>query len=166
MTGMHNLFIKLAVAVSAATFAAGLPAQSFPSPPNWGFGYEHYGQVRELILRMNHVQGLIHQIDHRHQITGRSTERLIEEGNAIQRHLRNDAALGLDAHQAEEMLRRVIRIEQKVKAAYAERDRRLGTPYAYPSEDWRRDADQDSDRNDRDDRWEDDYRVDSAVEPR
>ena len=163
---MRNLLIKLALAASAATFAARLPAQSFPSPPNWGFGYEHYGQVRELILRMNHVQGLIQQMDHRHQITGRSTERLIDEANTIQRHLRNDAASGLDAHQAEEMLRRVIRIEQKVHAAYAERDRRLGTAYTYPSEDWRRDAEQDRDRNNRDDRWEDDYRVDSAVEPR
>jgi len=158
--------ISIIATVAGLTAATPAVAQYHPAPSTWGFGYEHYGQVRFLVERMNRVQGLIRQMDHRHQITGRSGERLIEEANAIQRHLRNDAAFGLTPQQADEMTRRVIRIESKVAATYAERDRRTGATYAYPSEDWRRDANEDRDRNDRDDRWEDDYRIDSAVEPR
>lgn len=162
---MRKLLIMIAgLAATAAAVPAG--AQSFPAPENWGFGYEKYGQVRFLKVRLERIQGRIRQMDHRHQITGRSGERLIEEANAIQRHLRNDAAFGLTPQQAKAMEARIIRLERKVNASYAERDRRTGATYAYPSDDWRRDASEDRDRNERDDRWEDDYRIDSPVEPR
>lgn len=155
----------LLIAAAAACDASPAVAQSFPAPPNWGFGYEHYGQVRFIEARVLKMQGLIRAMDYRHQITGRGFQRLSEESDSILRHLRNDAAYGLTPEQEDAMMARVIKLERDVHAAYAERDRRLADPFAYPDTDWRRDADQDSDRNGRDDRWEDDWRLETKAGP-
>src|SRR6476646_793703 len=152
-------------ALVVAMSAAPAPAQYFPAPPRWGFGYEHYEQVRFMILRVQKMQGLIRAMDYRHQVTGRGFQRLSEESDAILRHLRNDAAYGLTPTKADAMMARVIKLERDVHAAYAEKDRRLVDPYAYPDTDWRRDAPEDLDRNNRDDRWEDDYRLNTPEGP-
>lgn len=164
MAAMRTVPLLL-FASAACCCAAPAASQSFPAPQNWGFGYEHYGQVRFMEARVQKMQGLIRAMDYRHQITGRGFQRLSEESDSILRHLRNDAAYGLTAEQEDAMMARVIKLERDVHAAYAERDRRLSDPYAYPDTDWRRDADQDSDRNDRDDRWEDDWRVQTPAGP-
>jgi hypothetical protein len=155
----------LTIAAVAGALSAPAAAQYHPAPPSWGFGYEKFDQIRFMKVRVEKMQGLIRAMDYRHQITGRGFQRLSEESNAILRHLRNDAAYGLTPQQAEAMMRRVIRLERDVHAAYAERDRRLADRYAYPNDDWRRDAGEDMDRNGRDDRWEDDWRVNAPAGP-
>ena len=162
---MRTLLLLALGSAAALAIPAAVAAQSFPAPPNWGFGYEHFGQVRFMEARVLKVQGLIRAMDYRHQITGRGFQRLSEESDAILRHLRNDAAYGLTEKQADAMMARVIKLERDVDAAYAERDRRLRDPYAYPDTDWRRDAGEDRDRNGRDDRWEDDWRVETPAGP-
>ena len=156
----RSLLIALAGLATSPAFA-----QSFPAPQNWGFGYEYYGQVRFMEERVLKMQGLIRAMDYRHQVTGRGVQRLSEESDSILRHLRNDAAYGLTPSQADAMMARVIKLERDVHAAYAEKDRRLIDPYAYPDTDWRRDASEDLDRNNRDDRWEDDYRLNTPAGP-
>jgi hypothetical protein len=149
----------------AGLAAAPAPAQYFPAPPNWGFGYEHFDQIRFMKVRVEKMQGLIRAMDYRHQNTGHGFQRLSEESDSILRHLRNDAAYGLTPSQADVMMARVVKLERDVHAAYAERTRQLSDAYAYPDTDWRRDADQDLDRNQRDDRWEDDYRLNTPAGP-
>jgi len=162
---MKRLLFQSALAAAATASAPSPAAQYFPAPPNWGFGYERFAEVRFLTARVDRIQEQIRRMDHRHQITGRSGARLIEEANAIQRKLRNDAAFGLTPAQAEIMARRIIRLERQVGESFAERDRRHQDPYLYGNSDWRRDADQDRDHNGRDDRWEDEWRVDSPTGP-
>ena len=156
---------RLLIVAAGLAVASPVAAQDHPAPPNWGFGYEHYGQVRFMIARVQKMQGLIRAMDYRHQVTGHGFQRLSEESDSILRHLRNDAAYGLTPDQAEAMMARVIKLERDVHAAYAEKDRRLGDPYAYPNTDWRRDAPEDVDRNGRDDRWEDDWRLNTPAGP-
>ncbi|MBA3669283.1 MAG: hypothetical protein H0W71_04365 [Sphingomonas sp.] len=160
---MRKLLGTIVLAAAALVAPRAAHPQSFPAPLSWGFGYEKFGEVRFLKSRLEAVQGRIRQMDYQHQLTGRSMEPFIAEADAIQRHLRNDATSGLTTQQAEAVRARIIKLEREVDSALVERGRRLQSPYAYANDDWRRDAAQDLDRNGTDDRWEDDWRVDTPV---
>src|SRR6185369_17692194 len=94
---MRKILISLAAAGSALAFASPAAAQYYPgqygapygAPYGNAYGYNNYGQVRMLQVRLNNVEGQINRLDRRNRIGDREADRLRREANRVENRLRN-----------------------------------------------------------------------------
>jgi hypothetical protein len=151
----------LSVAASGAALAAAAPAaaQYYPAPVQApygygngynGYGYNNWGQVRSLQVRIDNVERQIDRLDRRDRIGDRSADRLRDEANRIENRLHERARGGLSPREAGDLQYRIARLEQRVQVAMSERYGRYGynSGYGYNT------GFVDRDRDGRDDRWE------------
>ena len=118
---MRKFIISLAAAGSALAFASPAAAQYYPGPYGapYGnaYGYNNYGQVRSMQIRLNNIERQINRLDRRDRIGEREADRLRREANRVERRLRNAARYGLNPYEANDVNRRILFLEQRVQFA-------------------------------------------------
>jgi len=115
---MRKIVFALAVAGSALIAAAPASAQYYPQS-NRAYGYNNFGQVRALQVRIDNVERQIRFLDRRDVIRDDRADRLRDEANDIERKLHRAARNGLNPYEANEINARIARLEQRVQYAVA-----------------------------------------------
>ena len=153
---MRKLIIALAAAGSALAFATpAAAAQYYPAPYGapYGnaYGYNNYGQIRSLQVRVDQLQRQINLLDRRNVLSNGEARRLRDDARDLERRLHRDVrdGRGLSGNEIYGIQQRIARLEQRIYRE-ANDGRRYGNygnyGYAY-----------DRDRDGRDDRYEDDH---------
>lgn len=142
----------------ASTVAIAAPAAAQWNQPNYGQGYgynNNHGQVRSLMVRLNHLERQIVQLDRRNILSNREANRLRSQANQIERQLRIASRNGLNRNESRNIQLRIARLEQNIR--YQANDGNRYANRGYDGHDGYRDRDRDG-RNDRfeDDRGRDD----------
>jgi hypothetical protein len=159
---MRKVLIALAAAGSALAIATPAAAQYYPGQPyGYGYnqpygnayGYNNYGQVRSLQVRINAVERQINLLDRRDRIRNRDADRLRDEANNLERRLRHAARDGMNPYEARDIQVRLARLEQRVQYTLSYRNGRYGN-YGYNGYNG---YGYDRDRDGRDDRYENDH---------
>ena len=149
---MRKFLVSLAVAGTALAAAAPATAQYYPGQPAYGasygnaYGYNNWGQMRSLQVRIDAVERQIRMLDRRNVVRDDRADRLRAEANNIERRLHRAARNGLNPYEANEINVRIALLEQRVQYAVANNYGRYGNAG------W-----SDRDRDGRDDRYEDDH---------
>ena len=156
---MRKLMISLATAGAALAVATPAAAQYYPGQPyGYGapygnaYGYNNYGQVRSLQVRLNAIERQINRLDRRDRIGDNTADRLRREANRIERRLRLAARNGLNPYEMNDIRVRIARLEQRVNFSLSNRfGRGYNNGYGYDNGGYH-----DRDRDGRNDRYEDD----------
>jgi hypothetical protein len=148
---MRKFLISAAVAATALTAAVPAAAQWAPQQPYGNaYGYNNYGQIRSLQVRIDNVQRQIRNLDQRNVLSNREAARLLDDSRDLERRLQRSARNGLNRSEHNAVVTRLANLEQRLW-----RDARDGNRYG--NNGW-----SDRDRDGRNDRFEDDrgYRHD------
>ena len=151
---MRKFLISAALAASTFVAAAPAAAQYYPSQPQgYGYGYNNYGQVRRLQARVDNVQRQINNLDRHNILSNREASRLRNDSRDVERRLHYAARNGLNGWEAQDIDRRIGRLEYRVQ-----REARDGNRYGYYQSgyDYNRDGWSDRDHDGRNDRYEND----------
>ena len=114
---MRKLVLALAVAGSALVVAAPASAQYYPAQYGNRYGYNNFGQVRELQARIDRIQRQIGFLDRRDVVRDRRADRLRDEARDIEHYLHRAARNGLNPYEANRINDRIVRLEQRVQFA-------------------------------------------------
>ena len=141
---MKKFLISAAIAAGALGLAAPAAAQYAPPYGN-AYGYNNYGQVRSLQVRIERLQREIRQLDRRNILSNREAARLMDDSRDLERRLRRNVrdGRGLTFNEVRAVEVRLVRLEQRLM-----RDARDGNRWG---QNW-----SDRDRDGRNDRYEDD----------
>jgi hypothetical protein len=153
---MRKVLIALAAAGSALAIATPAAAQNYYGQPYGApygnaYGYNNYGQVRSLQVRIDAVERQINMLDRRDRIRNRDADRLRDEANNLERRLRHAARDGMSPYEARDIQVRLARLEQRVQYTLSYRNGRYGNYNGYNGYGY------DRDRDGRDDRYENDH---------
>jgi hypothetical protein len=126
---MRKLTVTLFAAGAALALAAPASAQYYggqyvPQQPygyGGGYGYNAYGQVQRLQMRVDALQHFIQRLDRADRVTSRKARDLKREAFGIEQRLRMASAYGLNPIEAREIENRLGRLEQKVSYATIQR---------------------------------------------
>lgn len=158
---MRKVLISLAAAGSALAFATPAAAQYYPQPYGYGgqsygngYGFNNYGQVRSLQVRIDMIERQIRRLDRSDRIGDRQADRLRDEANRIENRLHRAARYGLNPYEARDIQIRIARLEQQVRYSLAGRYGRGG--YGWNGYNGYGNTGYDRDRDGRDDRYEND----------
>jgi hypothetical protein len=150
---MRKVLISLAAAGAALGVATPAAAQYYPAPPVYGapygnaYGYNNYGQVRALQVRINQIQRQIENLRDRRMISRNEANGLRSESRELERRLAYSGRNGLNYNELRNIEVRIARLEQHVRHEVRDGNGWNGRNgyNAY-----------DRDRDGRDDRYEDD----------
>ena len=113
---MRKFIIAAALAASAMTAAAPAAAQWYPPQPQGNaYGYNNYGQVRRLQARVDQLQRQIIHLDRRNILSEREAARLMQDSREIERRLRYSARNGFSGWEAQDVQRRIYRLETRIQ---------------------------------------------------
>lgn len=148
---MRKFLISAAIAASTIAVAAPAAAQYYPpQPQGYGYGYHNnYGQVRRLDARIDALQRQIRHLDRRDILSEREANRLRHQSNELERRLRYAARNGLSGWEAQDIERRIYRLEARLHRDALDRNR-YGRGYNQYGQAWDRDRDGLNDRYERD----------------
>src|SRR4030095_360467 len=148
---MRKFLISAAFAASTIVAAAPAAAQWYPpQQQGYGYGYNKYGQVRRLQVRVDDLQRHINNLDRRNILSNREASRLRDESRDVERRLHYAARNGLSGWEAQDIDRRIGRLEYRIQ-----REARDGNRYGYYRTGYGYDRGGWGDR-DHDGRWEND----------
>jgi hypothetical protein len=147
---MRKFIIAAALAATTLTAAAPAAAQWYPPQGN-AYGYNNYGQVRRLQVRIDQLQRQISHLDRRNVLSDREANRLRGESREIEQRLRYVARNGLHPQESYGIERRIQRLEIRIQ-----REARDGNRYGRYGYNDGRGGWSDYDRDGRNDRYEDD----------
>ena len=147
---MRKFLIPLVVAGSALAVAAPAAAQwAPPTPYGNAYGYNNFGQVRALQVRVDQIQRQIQVLGARRMLSRNEVRDLRAQSRNVEQRLRRSARYGLNPNEMRDVQMRIARLEQHVFREANDGRRwgngQYGNAYAY-----------DRDRDGRDDRYEDD----------
>lgn len=119
---MRKFLISAALMASTVAVAAPAAAQWAPQPYGYGYGqpygnaygYNNYGQVRRLQVRIDQIQRQINRLDSRDILSEREARRLRNESRSIEYRLRSASRYGLNGAERYDIERRIARLEQHV----------------------------------------------------
>jgi hypothetical protein len=129
---MRKILLSLATAGAALAVATPAAAQYYPAQPYGGYapyGYGDYGQVRALHARIDRMERHINRLDRYNAIPNGLAYRLRDEARRLEYRLNSSARYGLNPYEANDIQRRVARLEQRVQYASANRYGRYGNGY-------------------------------------
>ena len=117
---MRKFLVSAALMASTVAVAAPAAAQWAPQP-GYGqqpygnaYGYNNYGQVRRLQVRIDQIQRQINRLDSRDVLSEREAARLRAESRSLEYRLRNASRYGLNGRERYEIERRIARLEQHI----------------------------------------------------
>ena len=149
----------ISAALMASTVAVAAPAAAQWGQPAYGYGqqpygnaygYNNYGQVRRLQVRIDQIQRRIVQLDRRNILSNREANRLRNESRSLEYRLRNASRYGLNGRERYDIEIRIARLEQRIYREARDGNGYRGN-YGYNGYNG-----YDRDRDGRDDRYEDD----------
>lgn len=114
---MRKMILTAAAAASALAVAAPAAAQWAPAPPvpyGNAYGYNNWGHMRSLQVRIDNLQRRIAQLDNRDRITEREARRLRQDARALERRLRSVGRNGLNPVEARNIEYRLHRLEARL----------------------------------------------------
>jgi len=119
---MRKVLIALATAASALAVAAPASAQiyvpqqpvPYGAPYGNAHGYNNWGQVRSLQVRVDNLQRQIERLDNRDRISEREARRLREDARSLERRLHAVSRNGLSPNEAASINARIQGLEQRV----------------------------------------------------
>lgn len=124
---MRKLSLTLAAAAAALAFAAPASAQypaqyygapyATPQAYGYGQGYGQYNPAQRLQMRIDAVQHFINRLDRADRVPNRAAKELKREARSIERRIRTASAYGLNPYAANDIERRLGRLEQRVSYA-------------------------------------------------
>jgi opacity protein-like surface antigen len=147
---MRKFLVSAALAASTLVAAAPAAAQWAPPPPQgYAYGYNNYGQVRRLQVRIDQLQRQISQLDHRNILSNREANKLRNDSRQLEQRLRYSARNGLNGREGYDIERGIQRLEVRIQ-----REARDGNRYrgSYSNAGW-----SDRDRDGLNDRYERDH---------
>lgn len=151
---MRKLVLSLAAAGAALVVASPAAAQYYPAPQPYGYGqpygYNNGPSVHALQHRIDAIQQQINQLGRYNGISDRSVHQLQHEAHDVEHRLRGAARYGLNGYEANDIQRRIARLEQRVQYSMSRGYGRYGYN-GYNSGQF-----VDRDRDGRDDRYEND----------
>lgn len=154
---MRKFVLSLAAAGAALAVASPAAAQYYPGPYGapYGnaYGYNNFGQVRALQVRLNAIERQINRLDRRNRVGDREADRLRREADRIENRLHRAARGGLNPYEFNDIQRRIAVLEQRVQYAVNNGWNRYGSRYGWNGNYGYSDRDRDG----RDDRYEDDH---------
>ncbi len=122
---MRKLSLALAAAGSTIAFAVPAAAQYYPERPSaYGYGYNHWGEARELHERIERIEHQINNLDRRDAIREHSADKLRHEAERLERRLAQASRDGLNPYEAGDIRARITRLESKIQFAVADDGRR------------------------------------------
>jgi len=147
---MRKFLISAALAASTLVAAAPAAAQYYPQQPQgYGYGYNNYGQVRRLQVRIDQLQRQISQFDRRNILSEREAARLRGDSRQLEQRLHYSARNGLNGREGYEIERGIQRLEYRIQREARDGNRYRGDYYTNAG--W-----SDRDRDGRNDRYEND----------
>ena len=147
---MRKFLIPLVVAGSALAVAAPAAAQWAPPVPYGNaYGYNNFGQVRALQVRVDQIQRQIQVLGARRMLSRNEVRDLRAQSRNVEQRLRRSARYGLNPNEMRDVQVRIARLEQHVFRE-ANDGRRWGNGQYGNADAY------DRDRDGRDDRYEDD----------
>ena len=154
---MRKFVLSLDAAGAALAVASPAAAQYYPGPYGapYGnaYGYNNFGQVRALQVRLNAIERQINRLDRRNRVGDREADRLRREADRIENRLHRAARGGLNPYEFNDIQRRIAVLEQRVQYAVNNGWNRYGSRYGWNGNYGYSDRDRDG----RDDRYEDDH---------
>lgn len=114
---MKKFLISAAITAGALGLAAPAAAQYAPNrgaPYGNAYGYNNYGQVRNLQARIDQIQRQIRQLDRRNILTNREAARLLNDSRDLERRLARLSRNGLSRSEHSAVVTRLARLEQRV----------------------------------------------------
>ena len=144
---MRKLILSLAAAGAAVAFATPASAQH-GQPYGNAYGYNNYGQVRALQVRIDNIQRQIERLRAQRLLSRDEANGLRSESRDLERRLFNRSRNGLNYQELRSIEYRVARLEQHVRREVRDGNRWDNRGYGNNG--------YDRDRDGRDDRYEDD----------
>lgn len=129
---MRKVLISLVAAASALAVATPAAAQYYPQRPvygqGYGYGYNNFGHVRALQVRVDRIQRDLGHLARQRMISRNEYRNRQEDARDIERRLRRDArdGYGLNRSEIYNVERRIARLEYRIA-----RDIRDGRRWAY-----------------------------------
>ncbi|MFL6733411.1 MAG: hypothetical protein ACJ8EY_01805 [Sphingomicrobium sp.] len=111
---MRKLLITIASAASALAIAAPASAQYYPQPRGNAYGYNNYGQVRSLQVRVDNLQRQIERLDRRNVLSNKEARNLRQDSRDLERRLYQASRNGLRPNERQNIEYRLARLEQKL----------------------------------------------------
>ena len=140
----------VAVAAPAAAQWAPQPYGGYGQPYGNAYGYNNYGQVRRLQVRIDQIQRQIRQLDRRNILSNREARRLNDEARGLEYRLRQLGYNGLNGRERYDIERRIARLEQHVYREARDGNNWRNDRYGYNQYGYDRDRDGLDDRYERD----------------
>ena len=152
---MKKIAFTAAAALSAMVAAAPASAQAYGYPQRapYGnaYGYNNYGQVRALQVRVQQLRGEIRQLDRRRILSNAESRRLDREAINVERRIIRSGRNGMNWNELRDNQNRIYRLEQNIRREAMDWNRRYGARYGAYHSAW-----MDRDHDGRNDRYEDD----------
>jgi hypothetical protein len=145
---MRKLIISLAAAGTALAFATPAVAQ-YGQPYGNAYGYNNYGQVRALQVRIDQIQRQIERLRAQRLLSRNEANGLRSESRDLERRLFYRGRNGLSYQELRNIEFRIARLEQHVRREVRDGNRWDNRGYG-------NNGYYDRDRDGRDDRYEDD----------
>jgi hypothetical protein len=145
---MRKLMLSLAAAGAAVAFATPAAAQ-YGQPYGNAYGYNNYGQVRALQVRIDQIQRQIERLRAQRLLSRNEANGLRSESRELERRLYYRGRDGLNFQELRTIEYRIARLEQHVRREVRDGNRWDNRGYG-------NNGYYDRDRDGRDDRYEDD----------
>jgi hypothetical protein len=130
---MRKFLIPAALMASTLAVAAPAAAQWVPAPqPGYGqpygnaYGYNNYGQVRRLQVRIDMIQRQISRLDYRNVLSEREAGQLRYESRILEQRLARAARYGLNGQERFNIERGIQRLEYRVQRESRDWNNRYG----------------------------------------
>jgi tetrahydromethanopterin S-methyltransferase subunit G len=120
---MRKIVLPMVAAGAVLAIAAPAAAQYYPSQ---SYGYNGFGQARELHARIDRIEQQIDRLDRYNAAPGGMTDRLRDQARRLEYRLGSAARYGLNPHEANEIQARIGQLEQRVQYISANRYGRYG----------------------------------------
>ena len=112
---MRKFLVSAALMASTVAIAAPAAAQwAPPQPQGYAYGYNNYGQVRRLQVRIDQIQRQINRLDSRDILSEREARRLRNESRNLEQRLRYAGRNGLNGRERYDIERSIARLERHV----------------------------------------------------
>ena len=145
---MRKFIISAALAASTVMVAVPASAQYYPQLQGSAYGYNNYGQVRRLQVRIDQLQRQIVQLDRRNILSEREAGRLNNESRNLEQRLRYASRNGLNSREIYNVERGIQNLEFRIQREARDGNRNGYNRYPYNAND--RDRDGLNDRYERD----------------
>jgi hypothetical protein len=131
---MRTLLLSIAAAASSIALAAPASAQWVPQPQGYGYGHHNpynYGQLRNLMTRIDRLQRDIYRMDQRGRLSSRDAARLYHSAEQLRQRVVHASYNGLSRRERLAFDHRVQRLRSALRQEISQNRRYYGRNDSY-----------------------------------